>query len=89
VLLSTDGKMKLACTLSKAGSITIGEKCMVKTKGIYYTGLVENELRSDKASLHVTLTDNGPAFGASATGLYDERHETRRRNAGCQPPLFW
>ena len=64
IMLSTDGRMKLNATLT--GTVEIGVTVKVKTGGSTYTGLVE-DIADDKKTCVVTLTDNGPKLGASAT----------------------
>ncbi len=68
-LLSTDGKMKLTCKISKASALAIGDTVRIKTNGNTYKGLVE-ALSSDGKTVTATLTDNGPKLEATAL-LYD------------------
>ena len=65
ILLSTDGRMKIECTLDTASSVEQGNYVTVKIGKSSYTGLVGN-VSEDGTTCVITLTDNGPKLGAEA-----------------------
>jgi len=66
MVLSTDEKMRLDCTLKDGADVSPGMSVTVKTGGKSYTGLVVS-LSDDNKTALITLTDNGPKLDSEAT----------------------
>ncbi|MFZ5974676.1 MAG: efflux RND transporter periplasmic adaptor subunit [Bacillota bacterium] len=71
LVLSTDGKLKFSFTLKEATTLEIGDTLDVTIPNVdTYEGTVQG-VSSDRKTVTVTITDNGPKVGAKATAALD------------------